>query len=87
MADGFEERATALGHYIVENNATVRQAAKVFGISKSTVHKEIISRLKKANKALYQACRGVLEQNKAERHMRGGIATRSKYLEQKEQKG
>lgn len=79
----YDERAVALGQYIVDNNATVRQAARVFGISKSTVHKELVTRLRRANRALYLSCRQVLEHNKAERHMRGGLATRSKYMERK----
>ncbi len=75
-----EERAVELGEYITENNATVRATAKKFGISKSTVHTDVSSRLKKANPALYSEVRKVLENNKAERHIRGGMATRNKYL-------
>ncbi len=74
-----EERATRLGEYIVENNATVRAAAKEFGISKSTVHTDVSERLKKINPSLYKSVRKVLDFNKAERHFRGGIATREKY--------
>ena len=74
-----EERAIALGQYITENNATVRSAAKSFGISKSTVHKDVTLRLAKQNKALYAAVQQVLRVNKEERHLRGGMATRHKY--------
>lgn len=74
-----EERAAALALYIIENNATVRKAAKEFGISKSTVHKDVSERLKKLNPHLYRQVAAVLEKNKQERHIRGGIATREKY--------
>lgn len=74
-----EERAVLLGRYIAENGATVRKAAMVFQISKSTVHKDVSERLKKQNNALYQQVKQVLEQNKQERHIRGGMATREKY--------
>ena len=74
-----EERAVALALYIIENNATVRQAAKVFGVSKSTVHKDVSERLRRVNPQLYQEVKGILEINKAQRHIRGGIATRKKY--------
>ena len=66
--------------YIIENNATVRQAAKRFGISKSTVHKDCTDRLSQINPALAKEVRGVLEVNKQERHIRGGMATKEKYL-------
>ena len=75
-----EERAVELGEYIVENNATVRAAAKQFGISKSTVHMDVSERLKRANPALFSQVRHVLDINKSERHIRGGKATREKYL-------
>ncbi|MDO4847611.1 MAG: sporulation transcriptional regulator SpoIIID [Clostridiaceae bacterium] len=75
-----EERAVELGEYIVENNATVRAAAKQFGISKSTVHMDVSERLKRANPALFSQVRHVLDVNKSERHIRGGKATREKYL-------
>ena len=65
--------------YIIENKATVRQTAKVFGISKSTVHKDVSERLKKINGILYSSVKKILEENKAERHIRGGEATRIKY--------
>lgn len=75
-----EERAVTLGLYMVEHNATVRGAAEKFGISKSTVHKDVSQRLKKINPALFRGVRKVLETNKSERHMRGGLATKEKYL-------
>ncbi len=68
-----------LGEYIVEHTATVRTAAKEFGISKSTVHKDVSTRLKKVNPQLYREVHRILEINKQERHIRGGIATRKKY--------
>ena len=74
-----EERAIALGLYIVENNATVRAAAKQFSISKSTVHKHVTERLKGLNYPLFIQVRKILESNKAERHIRGGRATKLKY--------
>lgn len=73
------ERAVELGQYIVENGATVRAAAAKFGISKSTVHKDVSERLRKLNPPLAAAVALVLEKNKAERHIRGGLATRRKY--------
>ena len=75
-----EERAVDIAHYIVENNATVRQAAKAFGISKSTVHKDVAERLLKINAVLAEETRKVLDVNKSERHIRGGRATKEKYL-------
>ena len=74
-----EERAIRLAQYIVENGATVRAAAKKFGVSKSTVHKDLTERLDKAHPSLFRQAKAVLEQNKAERHLRGGEATRIKY--------
>lgn len=74
-----EERAAALGEYILAHSATVRGAALAFGISKSTVHKDVTSRLKRQNPALYRQVQQVLRRNKAERHLRGGAATREKY--------
>lgn len=74
-----EERAVALGQYVVETGATVRSAAQQFGISKSTVHKDLTQRLKRQNRVLYNGVRRVLQQNKEERHLRGGAATRQKY--------
>ena len=74
-----QERCVTLGHYIVENNATVRAAAKQFGISKSTVHQDITARLEKVNKQLHDEVKAVLDRNKQERHLRGGQATKKKY--------
>ena len=74
-----EERAVVLGEYIIENNATVRAAAKKFHISKSTVHKDVACRLRTLDPGLYGQVREVLEVNKAQRHIRGGMATREKY--------
>ena len=74
-----EQRTLALAAYIVETGATVRAAAQKFGISKSTVHKDITERLPQLNRSLYLAARRVLDENKAERHIRGGIATRKRY--------
>lgn len=74
-----EERAVELGEYILQNNATVRAAAKRFHISKSTVHKDVAERLQTVNPQLYGQVRHVLEVNKAQRHIRGGQATRRKY--------
>ena len=74
-----EERAQELALYIIENKATVRAAANRFGISKSTVHKDLSERLPAINRALYQQVKEILNENKAERHIRGGIATRKKY--------
>ena len=83
MTDTIEERACALAVFIIETGATVRSAAKHFGISKSTVHKDLSQRLPQYNKTLYQQVRKVLNLNKAERHIRGGQATRQKYQQQK----
>ena len=74
-----EERAERLAQYIIENRTTVRAAAQKFGISKSTVHKDLSERLPQFNRVLYQQVKEVLEVNKAQRHIRGGIATRKKY--------
>ena len=79
MADTIEERACELAVYIIETGATVRTAAQHFGISKSTVHKDISQRLQQYNKLLYRQVRQVLDKNKAQRHIRGGMATRRKY--------
>ena len=79
MKGNIEERACRLALYIIENKATVRGAAKKFGISKSTVHKDLSERLPAFNRTLYLQVKGVLDENKAERHIRGGIATRRKY--------
>ena len=74
-----EERAVLLARHIIENNATVRQTAKMFNISKSTVHKDVSERLRTINDGLYESVKQVLEQNKSERHIRGGLATKTKY--------
>ena len=79
MQSNLEERAVRLAEYIIENRATVRAAAKQFGVSKSTVHKDVSQRLKRQDPALWAQVKAVLERNKAERHIRGGIATRIKY--------
>ncbi len=74
-----EERAIASANFIINSNATVRETAKKFGISKSTVHKDVTERLEKINPKLANEARKVLELNKAERHLRGGLATKEKY--------
>lgn len=79
LRNNIEERVINTAHYIVENGATVRCAAKKFGISKSTVHKDMTERLRQLNPALYKDVAGVLQLNKAERHIRGGRATYLKY--------
>ena len=79
MKDYIEERAMAVAGYIIEHSATVRQAAKQFGISKSTVHKDVAERLRHVNLGLYKEVRDVLAVNKAQRHIRGGMATKRKY--------
>ena len=79
MYSDIEERARDVARYIVENRSTVRAAAKEFGISKSTVHKDITQRLEKVNPTLFAEVRVLLDVNKAERHIRGGLATRRKY--------
>lgn len=78
-----EERAVELGEYIIEHKATVRSTAKMFGISKSTVHKDVSERLKKLNPQLYIEVKHVLDVNKAQRHIRGGLATKRKYRHDK----
>ncbi len=79
MKGNMEERAERLALYILENRATVRTAARKFGISKSTVHKDLQDRLPAFNRTLYLQVKQVLDENKAQRHIRGGIATRKKY--------
>ena len=81
MKSGVYQRAIDIGNYIASTGCTVRTAAKVFKISKSTVHKDVSSRLKYADRALYKRVHIVLERNKAERHMRGGEATKQKYMD------
>ncbi|MGN0202898.1 MAG: sporulation transcriptional regulator SpoIIID [Coprococcus sp.] len=82
MKDYIEERAVDIAHYIIETRATVRQTASKFGISKSTVHKDVTERLIQINPSLASEARKVLDINKSERHIRGGMATREKYLHQ-----
>ena len=79
MKGNMEERAQELALYIIENKTTVRAAANRFGISKSTVHKDLSERLPVINQGLYQQVKTILNENKAERHIRGGIATRKKF--------
>ena len=79
MKTYIEERAIEAAKYIISSNATVRETAKKFGISKSTVHKDVTERLEKINPKLAHEARKVLELNKAERHLRGGLATKEKY--------
>lgn len=81
-----EERAVELGNYILEHKATVRAAAKRYGISKSTVHKDVAQRLKSIDPALYCGVKQILDVNKAQRHIRGGMATRMKYQREAEHK-
>lgn len=82
MKSYIEERAVEIAKYIIDNNATVRQTAKQFGISKSTVHKDVTERLSQVNPTLAREARKVLDVNKSERYIRGGLATREKYLHQ-----
>ncbi len=76
----YDERPLRLAEYMLEHKATVRETASVFGISKSTVHKDISSRLKNGNRALFEEVRALLDNNRNERHIRGGEATKQKYL-------
>ena len=79
MSNTIEERACELAVYMIETGATVRAAARHFGISKSTVHKDLQQRLPQCNRILYEKVRMVLDENKQQRHIRGGMATRKKY--------
>ena len=79
MREDIDQRARSLALYIIETNSTVRAVADRFGVSKSTVHKDISERLKSLDRILYEQAREVLDKNKAERHLRGGEATRQKY--------
>ena len=79
LQDFIEKRACDLAVYIIENHATIRAAARQFGISKSTVHKDLTQRLSQCNRGLYLQVKQILEVNKAERHIRGGLATKQKY--------
>ncbi len=83
MKDYIEDRAIELATYIINNNATVRDAAKRYSVSKSTVHKDIVERLPRINLSLAMAVRAILDENKSERHIRGGQATKLKYLAEK----
>lgn len=80
MKDYIEERAVEIANFIVQEKATVRQTAKKFGVSKSTVHKDVTDRLLQVNPELAGQARKVLDVNKSERHIRGGLATKEKYL-------
>ena len=80
MKSYIEERAMEIAVYIIEHNATVRQTAKKFGVSKSTVHKDLVDRLPAVNPGLAQEARKILDINKSERHIRGGLATKEKYM-------
>ncbi len=84
MADTIEDRACELAVYIIETGATIRNTAQHFGISKSTVHKDLSQRLPQCNKRLYRQVRQILDENKAQRHIRGGLATRRKYQTKKD---
>ncbi len=79
MSKRIEERVIEVAHYIIDSKDTVRGSAKKFGVSKSTIHKDVSQRLEKINKALYTEVRKILNENKAERHIRGGLATKRKY--------
>ena len=80
MLRSIEDRTIALANYIIENKSTVRTAAKQFGISKSTVHKDLTERLPGLRRNLYLQVRNILDENRQERHIRGGLATKEKYL-------
>lgn len=83
MQEYIEQRVLEIGNYIIESGSTVRQTAQVFGVSKSTVHKDVTERLPLINELIAARVRDILDNNKAERHLRGGEATRQKYLRQK----
>ena len=82
MRESMEQRACQLAVYMIENRATVRAAARKFGISKSTVHKDLVEKLPQYDQALYGKVRKLLDENKAQRHIRGGMATRERYRKQ-----
>lgn len=86
LIDSVEVRAVELGEYIVKNRATVRMTAEIFSVSKSTVHIDVTKRLKNIDSSLYMKVKEILEDNKAQRHIRGGMATREKYKNMKEGK-
>jgi len=83
MKDYIEERAVEFANYIIENKTTIRDTAKRFSISKSTVHKDIVERLPRINLSLARLAKAVLEENKSERHIRGGLATKQKYIKER----
>lgn len=83
MADTIDERACELAAYIIETGATIRRAAEHFGVSKSTVHKDLAQRLPHCNRSLYRQVRKILDLNKSQRHIRGGLATKNKYLKKR----
>ena len=85
MRSYIEERAVIVAKYILEKNTTVRQTAKTFGVSKSTIHKDVTERLEEINPSLAMEVKRVLEKNKSERHIRGGMATKMKYKKKKKQ--
>lgn len=87
MKNNTDARAIRLGEYITEKHSTVRDCAKAFGVSKSTVHKDVTTRLQYLNSGLYKEVRAVLDVNKEERHLRGGEATRKKYLTRSKAEG
>lgn len=86
MHTDIEERAITIAHYILDKKATVRAAAKHFGVSKSTVHKDVTDRIKKINPVLAREVYEILKENKEERHIRGGLATKKKYFEKRMRK-
>ena len=83
MKDSIDRRARELAEYVLRTGATVRRAAERFGVSKSTVHKDLTRRLPEVNRPLYLQVKAVMDRNKAERHIRGGMATREKYRKRK----
>ena len=83
MKDYIEERVLEVAQYIIDSKATIRKTAKVFGVSKSTIHKDVTERLEEINPSLALEVKRVLEKNKLERHLRGGMATKLKYQQQK----
>ena len=85
MQEYIQKRVMEISHYIIESSATVRQTASVFGVSKSTVHKDVTERLPLLNDVIAAKVRNILDNNKAERHLRGGEATKRKYLELREE--
>ena len=84
MRDYIRRRVVEIANHIIATKATVRQAARLYNVSKSTVHKDVTERLPNINKQLYRKVKRILEQNKAERHIRGGEATRKKYKEKRD---